>query len=225
LHERAALRVPSLGHNFFVDLITDFNPADDVMRLEGAVFPTLSSAGTLPASAFRAAPVAGDADDRILYDPDTGFLRYDADGTGATASVRFARLAAGLAITNADFVVQNPVAPPPANYTTQIQPIFNANCISCHAGSGAPGLKLDAQNSFANLVNVNSSEVPSIKRVSDRSRQQLPVQRWKAQPPGVRMPRNRPPPARPDQFDPAVDCRRGHTLTDPLIPVIAVNYQ
>lgn len=148
-----------------VDQITDFNPADDVIQLDGPAFPTLTTAGTLQASAFLAAPAAGDLSDRILYDPATGILRYDADGTGAAAPERFGRLEAGLAINNADFVVQSPVAPP-VNYTTQIQPIFTAKCISCHSGAAAPhGLKLDAANSFANLVNVASDEVPSLKRV------------------------------------------------------------
>ncbi len=154
-----------LDESINVDRITDFNPSDDVMRLGGAFFPTLTSAGTLQASAFLAAAVADDLSDRILYDPATGILRYDADGTGATAPVQFGRLAAGLAVTNADFAVRSPVAAP-VSYTTQIQPIFNARCTSCHTGGGAPqGLRLDAQNSFAHLVNVNSSEVPSLKRV------------------------------------------------------------
>jgi Ca2+-binding RTX toxin-like protein len=155
-----------LNQSTNLERISDFNPPDDVMELEGAVFPTLTTAGTLQASAFRAATVAGAPGDRILYVPDTGALRYDADGTGPIAPVRFGTLAAGLAVTNADFVVHNPVAPPAVDYTTQIQPIFTANCVSCHAGATAPqGLRLDAQNSFANLVNVNSNEVPSLKRV------------------------------------------------------------
>lgn len=148
-----------------VDHITDFSPADDGMRLTGAVFPTLAPVGVLQASAFIAAPVAGDLSDRILYDPATGVLRYDADGTGAAAPVRFATLNAGLAVTSADFVVRNPVAAP-VNFTTQIQPIFTGRCVSCHSGSNPPrDLKLDAANSFANLVNVKSSEVPSLRRV------------------------------------------------------------
>ncbi len=179
-----------------VDRITDLNPADDVIRLEGAVFPAFASAGTLKASAFRAAPVAGDADDRILYDPATGFLRYDADGTGAAAAVRFGRLGAGLAVTNADFVVQNPVAPLPVDYVTQIQPIFTSHCISCHSGAAAPqGLKLDSANSFANLVNVNSNEVPSLQRVkpSDPDNSYIVQKIEGTAAVGVRMPRNLPP--------------------------------
>ena len=148
-----------------VDPITDFSPADDVMRLVGAVFPALTTAGTLPAAAFHLGAAAGDLSDRILYDPGTGAVRYDADGNGAAAAVRFATLATGLAVTNADFVVVNPIGTP-VNYATQIQPIFTNNCIGCHSGGGAPqGLQLDAQNSYADLVNVASSEVPSLKRV------------------------------------------------------------
>ena len=127
-----------LNESTNIERISDFNPPDDVMELEGAVFPTLTTAGTLQASAFRAATVAGAPGDRILYVPDTGALRYDADGTGPIAPVRFGTLAAGLAVTNADFVVHNPVAPPAVDYTTQIQPIFTGRCVSCHSGGGAP---------------------------------------------------------------------------------------
>ena len=92
-----------------VDRINDFNAANDVVRLIGAVFPTLTTAGTLPATAFRLGIVASDATDRILYDPGTGRIRYDADGTGPVAAVRFATLATAPAVTNAVFVVVDPV--------------------------------------------------------------------------------------------------------------------
>jgi Ca2+-binding RTX toxin-like protein len=148
-----------------VDQITDFAPADDTMKLEGSVFTTFAFAGPPGVGAFRTGSTAQDSSDRLLYDPNTGIVRYDADGSGATAAVRFATLKTGLAITNSDFSVTNPAATP-VNYVTQIQPIFTNNCTRCHSGSGAPqGLKLDSANSFANLVNVNSNEVPSLKRV------------------------------------------------------------
>ena len=147
------------------DRIVDFNPAADSMRLIGEAFPTLTSAGTLPASAFANGIVAGGAAVRILYDPATGILRYDADGSGPAAAVRFARLINAPAVTNADFVVVDPVATA-VDYATQIQPIFNSRCTECHSGGGAPqGLRLDAANSFANLVNIASREVPSLERV------------------------------------------------------------
>jgi hypothetical protein len=148
-----------------VDRITGLNPANDVMRLVGEAFPTLTADGTLQAAAFRIGIVAGDANDRILYDPGSGNVRYDADGSGPTASVRFATLVAGPAVSNANFVVVDPVASG-VDYVTEIQPIFNSRCITCHSGASAPqGLRLDANNSYANLVDVPSNEVPSLLRV------------------------------------------------------------
>jgi mono/diheme cytochrome c family protein len=60
-------------------------------------------------------------------------------------------------------------AGPPANSDFQeIQAtIFTPVCTACHAGASAPqGLRLDAGNSYALLVNVASSEVPSLLRVN-----------------------------------------------------------
>ena len=37
-------------------------------------------------TAFQLGTAALDGDDRILYDPTTGALRYDVDGTGAAAA-------------------------------------------------------------------------------------------------------------------------------------------
>lgn len=147
------------------DRIVDFNPAEDVMRLIGAAFPALSTAGTLPASAFANGIVAGNASVRILYDPATGNLRYDADGSGPVASIRFARLTTAPAITNQDFTVVDPVATA-VDYGDEIQPIFSSRCTECHSGAGAPhGLRLDPANSFNSLVDVASDEVPSLKLV------------------------------------------------------------
>jgi hypothetical protein len=148
-----------------VDRILDFDPTKDVMRLIGEVFPALTTAGPLSSAAFRVGVAANDASDRILYDPNTGVVRYDVDGTGPTASVRFATLVSMPAITNADFVIVDPVAAA-VSFSAQIQPIFNQRCDQCHSGSSAPqGLRLDAANSYTDLVNVDSHEVPSLKRV------------------------------------------------------------
>ncbi len=67
-----------------IDKITDFRVVDDVIHLDNAAFVGLAN-GTLAASAFAASLTgqAADATDRILYETDTGFLYYDADGTGA----------------------------------------------------------------------------------------------------------------------------------------------
>jgi Ca2+-binding RTX toxin-like protein len=89
-----------------VDAITDFNVIDDTIRLDDAIFTALT-AGVLQASQFKDNAIAPrDADDRIIYNSNTGSLFYDADGTGAAfAAVKFASLAPGLALTAADFVV------------------------------------------------------------------------------------------------------------------------
>jgi len=147
------------------DRIVDFNPADDVMRLVGAAFPALSAAGTLPASAFANGIAAGDASVRILYDPATGNLRYDADGSGPVAPVRFGRLTTAPAVTNQDFTVVDLVVTA-VDYGDEIQPIFSSRCTECHSGGGAPhGLRLDAANSYDSLVDIASDEVPSLRLV------------------------------------------------------------
>jgi Ca2+-binding RTX toxin-like protein len=89
-----------------VDRMTDFDVVDDKIRLENAVFTALPNTGGLAANAFRAAGTASQATHRILYNPNNGALLYDADGTGPTVPVRFATLPAGLALTNASFIVQ-----------------------------------------------------------------------------------------------------------------------
>ncbi len=64
-----------------------------------------------------------------------------------------------------------PPPPPPfgANFSEIQSNVFDQNCATsgCHQGSGAPqGLRLDAVNSYGLLVNVASSEVPSLLRVA-----------------------------------------------------------
>jgi Ca2+-binding RTX toxin-like protein len=88
-----------------VDRIADFSVVDDTIVLENAVFTALTVTGVLAPGAFRSGMSAGDTDDRIIYNPATGALFYDADGTGTAGQIQFATLAAGLPLTNADFNV------------------------------------------------------------------------------------------------------------------------
>ena len=61
--------------------------------------------GALPAGAFAIGAAAGQADDRIVYDPASHKLYYDADGSGAGAAIHFATLyGANLNLTAADFI-------------------------------------------------------------------------------------------------------------------------
>ena len=89
-----------------VDTITDFDPTADTIRLDDAVFAGLSL-GALGAAAFASnlTGAATDALDRIIYEKDTGRVFFDADGSGAGASVHFVTLSANLSLTNADFLV------------------------------------------------------------------------------------------------------------------------
>ncbi len=84
-----------------------YSGTDDIIQLGVSVFSTLTP-GALDSAAFRIGVAATDADDRIIYNSATGQLFYDADGNGGGAQVLFASLAAGLALTNADFIVSGP---------------------------------------------------------------------------------------------------------------------
>ena len=88
------------------DTITDFDVATDSIALDNAVMAALGLFGPLAVAQFwsSADGVAHDADDRVIYDTD-GILWYDADGNGAGAALRLANLAAGLAMTAADFTI------------------------------------------------------------------------------------------------------------------------
>ncbi|MFB9980309.1 beta strand repeat-containing protein [Mesorhizobium kowhaii] len=108
----------STGHDTFVfttalnastnvDRITDFSVIDDTIQVDNAIFAALGGNGTLTADQFvkNATGLAGDGNDRIVYETDTGWLTYDSNGVEAGGSTHFATLAANLALTNADFVV------------------------------------------------------------------------------------------------------------------------
>ena len=89
-----------------VDSFQDFKVADDVFNIDNAVFAGGGLPhGVLAAGRFVTGPVAVDATDRIIYNSATGALFYDPDGTGTLGQVRFAAVAAGLALTSADFLV------------------------------------------------------------------------------------------------------------------------
>lgn len=87
-----------------VDTITDFGLGADTIELDPTIFTGLAL-GALPASAISYGASAADADDRVIYDPQTGALSYDADGSGAGTATRFASLPAGLAQTTIQVAV------------------------------------------------------------------------------------------------------------------------
>lgn len=87
------------------EIVTDFSVVDDSIHLENAVMTALGATGALAAGAFHVGSAAADAQDRIIYNNVTGALFYDGNGNSAGAQVQIAQLAAGLALTNADFLV------------------------------------------------------------------------------------------------------------------------
>jgi Ca2+-binding RTX toxin-like protein len=90
-----------------VDTVNGFVPADDALQLENSVFTKLTATGVLSASFFRAstAGTAADSNDHLLYETDTGFLRYDADGNGAGVAVLIAKFTGAPSLTAVDIFV------------------------------------------------------------------------------------------------------------------------
>jgi hypothetical protein len=63
----------------------------------------------------------------------------------------------------------DPSGPMTASFASIQSHVFTPICSVCHAGGAAPrGLRLDASNAYAMLVNVPSSEVPGLMRVLPR---------------------------------------------------------
>lgn len=86
-----------------VDQILDFG-SDDFIGLDRSIFAALpGSDARLAFDAFVTGTAARDAEDRIVYDRETGKLYYDLDGTGAGAQLLFAQVSAGTQITYSDF--------------------------------------------------------------------------------------------------------------------------
>ena len=86
-----------------VDTIQGFNPLEDRILLDSAVFKKLGDPGILDWDALRWGGSAIDANDRILYDFATGTLSYDADGSGSGAAVKFAKIDPWLWLTHDSF--------------------------------------------------------------------------------------------------------------------------
>ena len=87
-----------------VDTLSDFNVADDTIRLEDTIFAAFAN-GPLADDRFVVGTAALDANDNILYDSATGAVRYDSDGNGAAAAVQFATVTPGLPLTHLDFLI------------------------------------------------------------------------------------------------------------------------
>jgi Ca2+-binding RTX toxin-like protein len=86
-----------------VDTIYDYNAIYDTIALDDAIFG--GTPGALAAGAFVIGTGAQQFDDRVIYDPISHKLYYDADGSGAGAAIHFATLyGPNLNLSAADFV-------------------------------------------------------------------------------------------------------------------------
>lgn len=86
------------------DTIADFESGIDTIALSHAIFDTLAP-GDLDPEAFAIGGAATEADDRIIYDPTTGNLFYDADGSGSGSAVVIATLTGVPVVQATDFAV------------------------------------------------------------------------------------------------------------------------
>ena len=91
--------------NANTDRITDFVVIDDTIQLENAIFTKLTTTGLLSANYFVKGASALDSNDYVIYNPATGVITYDADGSNAGIGVKIAVLGTNLALTSADFSV------------------------------------------------------------------------------------------------------------------------
>jgi Ca2+-binding RTX toxin-like protein len=87
------------------DAVPDFMAGIDRFLLDRTIFTGLAT-GQLSGIAFGFGSIATTADQRILYDPTTGSIRYDPDGAGGAAGIIFAHVATQMTtLSAADFVV------------------------------------------------------------------------------------------------------------------------
>jgi uncharacterized protein (TIGR01370 family) len=80
------------------DRIIDFASGIDKIALNGVAFAHTATI------AFVTGTAATSTNSTLLYDPNTGILSYDADGSGAGAAVQLAQLNTGISLTTADFI-------------------------------------------------------------------------------------------------------------------------
>ncbi|WP_421726000.1 hypothetical protein [Bauldia sp.] len=87
-----------------IDRVKNFESGKDKFFLAEGAFGDLT-AGPLAKSAFRKGTEAEDADDRIIYDQDSGKLYLD-DGVGGSAPIQFAKVDPGQKLKYSDFTVE-----------------------------------------------------------------------------------------------------------------------
>ena len=87
------------------DKISDFEHNIDTVALDHTVFAAAGSVGELPDSAYWEGTRAHDANDHVIYNPATGAIYYDPDGTGRAGQVQVAMVQLGAHLDHTDFSI------------------------------------------------------------------------------------------------------------------------
>ncbi|MEM9136282.1 MAG: PKD domain-containing protein, partial [Cyanobacteria bacterium P01_F01_bin.42] len=74
------------------DQIADFNPEEDLLEIRGENFSRDLQPGPLPAEQFVLGARAENESDRLIYNPSTGQVFFDRDGSGSDGAVVLATL-------------------------------------------------------------------------------------------------------------------------------------
>lgn len=88
-----------------VDIITDFKIVEDKLMLDNKIAFVGLQVGPLAAQQFHIGSAAHDLDDRIVYNPATGALIFDSNGSVAGGGLLFAILPTALQLTSGSFQV------------------------------------------------------------------------------------------------------------------------
>ena len=87
------------------DIVADYNPVQDAIQLENAIFSVLPVSAHMSVAYFRAAAHALDRNDFIVYNRATGVLLYDPNGNGAGGEMQVAVLSTRPLLAASEFAV------------------------------------------------------------------------------------------------------------------------
>lgn len=97
-----AVASPWFAYDQGVDQVFDFTPGTDHIVIGGSTITTKTT--SVDAGAFAEGRVAAEADDRVLYNPRSGAVFYDADGAGGHSAIKIAKIDKHLDLSADDFL-------------------------------------------------------------------------------------------------------------------------
>jgi Ca2+-binding RTX toxin-like protein len=91
-----------------IDRINDFSTVYDTISVSASGFGGgLVANSSITVAQFYQGSAAHDSSDRFIYNSSNGALYFDLDGTGSSSMIQIATLNTGLAMTNADILVDS----------------------------------------------------------------------------------------------------------------------